>query len=133
MCLGVDELGLRRGISVRSGAPLRYGGAGVAADEPISYTEAVVGEVLAEEQVATAKRVKAELEESERLINAPRNFLTGWMWKSVSTSPLVPTPAAAAPPPPPSIPTTNAQAGSKDVETPVSPDNMTAPRSSSLS
>jgi hypothetical protein len=50
-----------------------------------------VGEVLAEEQIATTKRVKSELEEAERAVAAARSLWFGWMWKHV------PTGAAATP------------------------------------
>lgn len=59
--------------------------------ERVTFHEAVVGEVLAEEQVATTKRVKSELEEAERAVVAARSLWFGWMWKHV------PTGAAATP------------------------------------
>ena len=64
---------------------------GSSSQEPITFREAVVGEVLAEEQVATSKRVKSELEEAERAVAAARSRWFGWMWKHV------PTGAAATP------------------------------------
>ncbi len=51
----------------------------------VSFREAVVGEVLAEEQIATTKRVKGELEEAERAVAAARSVWFGWMWKHVPT------------------------------------------------
>ena len=53
--------------------------------EQVSFREAVVGEVLAEEQIATTKRVKRELEEAGRAIAAARSVWFGWMWKHVPT------------------------------------------------
>jgi hypothetical protein len=49
----------------------------------ITFHEAVVGEVLAEEQVATTKRVKGELEDAGRAVAAARSPWFGWMWKHV--------------------------------------------------
>ena len=64
---------------------------GSSSQEQITFREVVVGEVLAEEQVATSKRVKSELEEAERAVAAARSRWFGWMWKHV------PTGAAATP------------------------------------
>ena len=64
---------------------------GSSSQEQITFHEAVVGEVLAEEQIATTKRVQSELEEAERAIAAARSRWFGWMWKQV------PTDAAATP------------------------------------
>jgi hypothetical protein len=54
--------------------------------DSVSIRDAIVGEVLAEEQVATARRVREELEEAERLAG-PRSYWTGWMWRQVSNTP----------------------------------------------
>jgi hypothetical protein len=57
----------------------------------VSVRDAIVGEVLAEEQIATAKRVKEEMDEAER-VAGPRSYWTGWMWRQVSNNnPLPPT------------------------------------------
>jgi len=48
----------------------------------VTTREAVVGEVLAEEQIATADRVKKESEESEQA-SAPRSFLTSWLYNTL--------------------------------------------------
>ncbi len=48
----------------------------------VTTREAVVGEVLAEEQIATAERVKRETEESEQA-GAPRTWLTSWLYNSL--------------------------------------------------
>lgn len=53
--------------------------------EHVSFREAVVGEVLAEEHIATTKRVMYELEEAERAVAAARSVWFGWMWKHVPT------------------------------------------------
>ena len=48
----------------------------------VSVRDAIVGEVLAEEQIATAKRLKEEMDEAER-VAGPRSYWTGWMWRQV--------------------------------------------------
>ena len=60
-------------------------GSGSGSQEQVSFREAVVGEVLAEEQIATTKRVQCELEEAERAVAAARSVWFGWMWKHVPT------------------------------------------------
>jgi hypothetical protein len=87
-----EDLGLigRPSAPIRSPAlPLLSPAPG--SQEQITFREAVVGEVLAEEQVATSKRVKNEIEEVERVVAAARSPWFGWMWKHV------PTGAAATP------------------------------------
>ena len=54
--------------------------------DSVNVRDAIVGEVLAEEQVATARRVREELEEAER-VAGPRSYWTGWMWRQVSNNP----------------------------------------------
>jgi hypothetical protein len=65
-----------------SGSPR---GSRISSQEQVSFREAVVGEVLAEEQIATTRRVKFELEEAERAVAAARSVWFGWMWKHVPT------------------------------------------------
>ena len=86
------EFVLRPPAPIRSpAAPLSSPAPGSSSQEQITFREAVVGEVLAEEQIATSKRVKSELEEAERAVAAARSRWFGWMWKHV------PTGAAATP------------------------------------
>ncbi|KAG8907708.1 hypothetical protein FRB99_002504 [Tulasnella sp. 403] len=59
----VDRMGRSRGLSV-------------------STREAVVGEVLAEEQIATAERVRRETLDSEQN-NAPRSWMTAWLYNTL--------------------------------------------------
>lgn len=68
----------RGGLSARSSGRSRR--------DSISVRDAIVGEVLAEEQVATARRVREELEEAER-VAGPRSYWTGWMWRQVPNNP----------------------------------------------
>ncbi|KAG8980348.1 hypothetical protein FRC05_005979 [Tulasnella sp. 425] len=47
----------------------------------VTAREALVGEVLAEEQLATTERVKKESQESER--GAPRSWVTSWLYNTL--------------------------------------------------
>lgn len=62
----------------------------------VSTREAVVGEVLAEEQIAATERVKRETEESAQQ-GAPRSFLTAWLYNTLANND-----NDTTPPPPPS-------------------------------
>ena len=89
-----EEIGLvlKPSAPIRSPVPPHSGSPpGSSSQEQVTFREAVVGEVLAEEQIATTKRVKRELEEAERAVAAARSPWFGWMWKHV------PTGAAATP------------------------------------
>ncbi|PVG01499.1 hypothetical protein CPB86DRAFT_699009 [Serendipita vermifera] len=57
--------------------------------DSISVRDAIAGEVLAEEQIATERRLQAELAEAQRLAGT-RSYWTGWMWRTVpNTAPSV--------------------------------------------
>ncbi|KIM23172.1 hypothetical protein M408DRAFT_17948 [Serendipita vermifera MAFF 305830] len=60
----------------------------------VSVRDAIVGEVLAEEQIATAKRLKEEMDEAER-VSGPRSYWTGWMWRQVPNNNPLPSPQTA--------------------------------------
>lgn len=61
----------------------------------VSVRDAIVGEVLAEEQIATAKRLREEMEEAER-VGGPRSYWTGWMWRQVPNNNPLPTQSSSA-------------------------------------
>lgn len=96
------ELGMRRmrshgGISAisragnRPGSSVLGGGGGRRRGGSLSIRDAIVGEVLAEEQVATAKRLQEEIQDAERAAG-PRSYWTGWMWRQVPNNAHVPHP-----------------------------------------
>lgn len=61
----------------------------------VSVRDAIVGEVLAEEQIATAKRLREEMEEAER-VAGPRSYWTGWMWRQVPNNNPMPPQSSSA-------------------------------------
>ncbi|KAG8822559.1 hypothetical protein FRC17_009546 [Serendipita sp. 399] len=84
-----EELGMRRmrshgvlSVSSRARSSRRRG-------DSVSIHDAIAGEVLAEEQIATQQRVREEIQEAEQRAGA-RGYLTGWMWRQVSNNTATP-------------------------------------------